>query len=194
MLTNRTIALLATALSLSACEVAPPTGPDVVAMPGPGKTLPQFQSEDASCRGYAAQQTGYASPSQAATQSAVGSAAVGTVLGAAAGAALGAAAGNAGVGAAIGAGSGLLMGSAVGAGNAADASDSLQQRYDIAYSQCMATQGNQIQAPPPPPPQPTYVYESPPPVYYAYPPPYYAYPPPGVIIEGGYGRGWGRRW
>ena len=38
------IALLAGSVSLSACVVAPPTGPEVVAMPGQGKTLPQFQS------------------------------------------------------------------------------------------------------------------------------------------------------
>jgi hypothetical protein len=191
MLKNRSIAMLVGSLTLAGCVVAPPTGPSVVAMPGPGKTLPQFQSEDASCRGYAGQQTGYASPQQAANQSAVGSAAVGTVLGAAAGAAIGAASGNAGAGAAIGAGSGLLVGSAVGAGNAADSADSLQQRYDIAYEQCMATQGNQIQTPPPPPPEPVYAYAPPPPYYY-YPPPYYAYPPPGVVIVGRFGRG--RRW
>ena len=147
---TKSIAVLFGTLALAACAVEPPTGPDVVAMPGPGKTLLQFQGEDATCRGYALQQTGFASPSQAATQSALGSAAVGTVVGAAAGAAIGAASGNPGAGAAIGAGSGLVLGSAVGAGNAAASEESVQQRYDIAYAQCMTTQGDKVQAPPAP--------------------------------------------
>ena len=184
------IALLAGSVSLSACVVAPPTGPEVVAMPGQGKTLPQFQNEDYTCRDYASRQIGYASPAHAANQSALGSAAIGTALGAAAGAALGAASGSAGTGAAIGAGSGLLLGSMIGAGNANASSDALQQRYDIAYAQCMTTQGNQIQAPPPPPRQaPVYVVEPTPPPYYYYPQPYYG-APPAVIFEGHFGHGW----
>lgn len=186
------IALLSAGLSLTACVVAPPTGPQVVAMPAQGKTLGQFQSDDANCRGYAAQQTGGASPAQAANQSALGSAAVGTALGAAAGAALGAASGSAGTGAAIGAGSGLLLGSLIGAGNASASAGDLQQRYDVAYAQCMTAQGDRIEAPPPPPPepQPVYMYGPPPPPYYYYPEPYYG-PPPGVIFEGRFGGGWG---
>ncbi len=185
------IALLAGSVALSACVVEPPTGPEVVAMPGQGKSLPQFQNEDYTCRDYAARQIGYASPAHAANQSALGSAAIGTVLGAAAGAALGAASGSAGTGAAIGAGSGLLLGSMVGAGNANASSQGLQQRYDVAYAQCMTTQGNQIQAPPPPPP-PVYVVDPTPPPYYYYPQPYYG-PPPGVIFEGHFGHGGGHR-
>ena len=192
---TKSIAALFGTLALAACAVEPPTGPEVVAMPGPGKTLPQFQEEDATCRGYALQQTGFASPSQAATQSALGSAAVGTVVGAAAGAAIGAASGNPGAGAAIGAGSGLVLGSAVGAGNAEASEESVQQRYDIAYAQCMTTQGDKVETPPPPPPESVYQYPpvgyAPyPPAYYSYPPPYYAYPP-GIVFEGGFGGGWG---
>jgi hypothetical protein len=194
MKTRTSIALLAAGFSLSACVVAPPTGPQVVAMPAEGKTLSQFQNDDYTCRSYASQQTGNASPAHAANQSAVGSAVVGTALGAAAGAALGAASGSAGTGAAIGAGSGLLLGSLIGAGNASASADDLQQRYDVAYAQCMTTQGNKIEAPPPPPPepepQPVYMYAPPPPPYYYYPEPYYG--PPGIIFEGRFGNGWGR--
>src|SRR5271156_1006391 len=90
-------------LALSACAVAPPQGPSVMALPQQGKPFEAFQQDDAICRGFATQQTGGASAAQAANNSAVGSAVVGTALGAATGAAIGAAAGGAGVGAAIGA-------------------------------------------------------------------------------------------
>jgi hypothetical protein len=138
------VAVLAGALSLGACAVTPPTGPNVLLFPPQGKDLAQFQREDGGCRGYAQQQIGGSSPQQAANQSAVGSAAVGTALGAGAGALLGAAGGNAGAGAAIGAGGGLLAGSAVGAGNAQASAGNLQQRYDTAYMQCMIANGNQL--------------------------------------------------
>src|SRR5262245_35400482 len=128
-------------LGLSACAVDAPAGPSLPVMPGDGKTLSQFQQDDAVCRQYAKQQTGI-SPGGAATEAGVGSAAVGTVLGAAAGALIGAAAGNPAAGAAIGGGAGLLGGSAVGIGNAAASADNIQQRYDLAYQQCMATSGN----------------------------------------------------
>jgi Glycine-zipper domain len=137
-------AALVAALALGACAVAPPEGPRVVALPGPGKTLVQFNQDDATCRGYASAQTGYASPSDVATQSAVNSAGLGTLVGAVAGVILGAATGNPGAGAAFGAGGGLLLGSAAGS-NAAEASAaSLQQRYDISYLQCMVSNGNRV--------------------------------------------------
>jgi len=156
-------------LALGACAVAPPAAPSVMAMPGPGKSVEQFQRDDIGCRQYAGAQTGYASPAAAANQAGVGSALIGTGLGAAAGALLGAAAGNAGVGAAIGAGSGLLLGSAAGAGNAAVSGAAVQQRYDMAYAQCMAANGDQVPMPPAYPPPPPYAYSP-------YPPgPYYGY-------------------
>jgi hypothetical protein len=157
------------AVALAGCTVEPPTGPDVAVMPGPKKTLPQFQQDDLRCRQYAGQITGGVAPAQAANQAGLGSAAIGTALGAAAGALLGAGSGNAGTGAAIGAGVGLLGGAAVGSGNAQASADNLQQRYDVAYTQCMATQGNQV-----PPP-------APPPVAYA-PPAYVVYPPPPPVV------------
>jgi len=174
-------------LLLGACAVEAPSGPSVPVMPGDGKTLSQFQQDDATCRQFANQQTGGASPAAAANQAAVGSAAIGTGLGAATGAIIGAGAGNPAAGAIIGAGAGLLTGSAVGAGNAAASAGNIQDRYDIAYQQCMTTTGNRTPmataaaAPAYAAPAPVYaapVYPAP--VYPAYPyyyPGYY-YPAP----------------
>ena len=136
-----------TALALSSCAVAPPPGPSVMALPGQGKNFQAFQQDDVACRQYASQQTGGASPDVAATNSAVGSAVVGTALGAAAGAAIGSVGGAAGAGAAIGGATGLLAGSAIGANNAAAAYGSVQQAYDVGYTQCMTAQGDTVQAP-----------------------------------------------
>ncbi len=139
--------VLATVLGgilLAGCAVRPPTGPTVLAVPPEGKNLGQFQQEEANCRNYAFNQIGI-TPAQGANQAAAGSAVAGTALGAAAGALLGAAGGSPGTGAALGAGTGLLAGSAVGANNAQVSSYSLQARYDQAYTQCLASTGNQVQ-------------------------------------------------
>jgi hypothetical protein len=176
--------------SLSACVVDGPTGPSVPVMPGDNKTLSQFQQDDATCRNFASQQTGI-SPDAAAQQAGVGTAVVSTLVGAAVGALIGTAAGNPAIGAAIGGGAGLLTGAAAGSGNAAISGGNVQERYDIAYQQCMQTTGNkttlaQAVVPQPypapvyaaPAPAPTYYYPPPPPVYYYPPPPVYYYPPP----------------
>ena len=132
-------------LILTACAVSPPTGPTVLALPPEGKDLVRFQQEDTGCRAYGQQQIGYGSPQHAANQNALGSAGVGTAVGAAAGAVIGAAGGAAGTGAAVGATAGLLAGSAIGSSNASSSAFVLQQRYDIAYAQCMAASGNSVQ-------------------------------------------------
>ena len=116
-----TLLIATSAVALSACAVAPPPGPSVMAVPGQGKSFEAFQQDDYGCRQFAAAQTGGVPPGVAASNSAVGSAVAGTALGAAAGAAIGAAAGAAGPGAAIGAATGLIAGSAIGS-NAAAAS------------------------------------------------------------------------
>jgi hypothetical protein len=193
-----TLAGTAGVLAVNACAVAPPAGPTVMALPGQGKTFPQFQHDDYTCRGYAAQQTGYQQPGQAGTNAAVGSAVLGTALGAAAGAAIGAAAGNPGAGAAIGAATGLVGGSAVGANNAYASEAGLQQRYDIAYTQCMYANGNTVQSPPPAyAGYPAYGYPVGP--YYGagyYGPGFYGggYYGPSVVVGFGGGWGWGGGW
>jgi len=182
-------------LALSACAVAPPQGPTVMALPQQGKPFEVFQQDDATCRGYASQQTGGASAAQAANNSAVGSAVVGTALGAAAGAALGSVGGAVGAGAAIGGATGLLAGSAIGANNAQYAGGNVQARYDTAYTQCMYSKGNTVRSAPS-----GYAGGYGYPAYgYAYPSPYYGpgFYGPAVVVGGGWGwgrGGWHRHW
>jgi hypothetical protein len=181
---------LVSVLALSACAVAPPQGPSVMALPPQGKPLEAFQQDDATCRGFASQQTGGASAAQAANNSAVGSAIVGTALGAGGGAALGSVGGAVGAGAAIGGATGLLAGSAIGAGNAQAAGANVQSRYDTAYTQCMYSKGNSVQSAPGgyAAGYPGGYYPGP----YAYGPAYYG---PAVVVGGGWGYGgWHRHW
>jgi uncharacterized protein YcfJ len=146
-------ALLAAAASVALASCAsPPLGPTVSVMPAPNKPFPVFQQEDAECRGYAGSQVAGA-PEQA-NSNLIGSTIVGTLLGAA----IGGAAGG-GKGAAIGAGAGAVIGTGVGANGTAWSQMSIQQRYNVAYIQCMYSHGNQVpgytvMAPPPPPPPP----------------------------------------
>ena len=164
---------LAGVLALGACTVPPPTGPTVAVMPGQGKSFQQFQADDYNCRNFAQSRIGI-TPGEAAANSAVGSAAVGTLGGAAIGALAGAAGGNAALGAAAGAGAGLLLGSAAGAGASQQSYAWAQHDYDVAYLQCMVSNGNQA---PQPTAAPTYPGYYPPPGYayrpYPYPYPYY---------------------
>ena len=160
-----------------------PTGPSVMVLPGTGKPFEQFQVDDASCRGWAAQQAGITTGAVGDRTTLTG-AVIGTAVGAAAGAALGAAAGNPAIGAAAGAGVGLLGGTAIGAGEAAGAVSAVQRRYDAGYMQCMYAKGNRIPvsrgsqaysaSPPPSPPPPP-----PPPPAPAAPPANAPPPPPG---------------
>lgn len=163
---NRTLKVLSLgALVLMTGCVTVPSGPSLMSLPGSGKSFDQFRFDDADCRQYASSQVGGSTPDQAGVDSGVKSAAVGTVVGAAAGAAIG---GNS-AGAAAGAGIGLLGGALAGSGAANASSYTLQQRYDIGYTQCMYAKGHKVPvsgrfasssdrparryaAPPPPPP------------------------------------------
>jgi hypothetical protein len=157
-------------------------------LPAQGKSFEAFQQDDASCRGYAMQQTGGASSAEAANQSTLGSAALGTALGAGVGAALGSIGGSFGAGAALGGATGLLAGSAMGASNAQVAGGSAQGRYDTAYTQCMYSRGNTVQSAPR-----GYAGYYGSPSYGYYPTPYYgpSYYGPSVVIGGGWGFGGG---
>ena len=119
-----------------------PTAPMVPAMAGSQKTMEQFASDDANCRGYA--QAGVNGPSQAATNNVAANTAASTVFAAAAGALIGSVSGNAGAGAAIGAGTGLLFGSAAGSGYASASTYQLQSQYDALYLQCMYEHGHRV--------------------------------------------------
>jgi uncharacterized protein YcfJ len=157
------------ALALSAlagCVVAPPTGPRSVAMPPAGKSYEQFTAEDQYCRQAAQNQIAPAPSEEQSTNQVLGSAVVGTAVGAVAGAALGSASGHMGGGAAVGGAMGALVGTSVGASNAQAGGASMQRNYDIAYTQCMVSKGNTVQAPP----QPVYMSA---PYGYGYDPYYY---------------------
>jgi hypothetical protein len=133
--------------------VTPPVGPTVTVLPGPGKPFDVFAEEDAYCRDFARQQVAGA-PEQANSQ-VIASAVVGTLLGAGLGAAVGA-----GRGAAVGAATGALIGTGTGSSGSAWSQMSVQQRYNVAYMQCMYAKGNQVPgytvvaAAPPSPPAP----------------------------------------
>jgi len=174
---------VAAVLALSACAVAPPSGPRVMALPGPGKDFGVFQQEDAMCRQFASDRSGGTASAQAATNNAVGTAVVGTAVGAGLGAALGSLGGQVGTGAAIGATAGALVGGSAGASSAQLSASDLQQRYDASYTQCMYAHGDSVQSPPGgyraggPGPYP----------YYGYGPGYIG----GPAIVVGTGWGWG---
>jgi hypothetical protein len=173
-------------LALSACAVAPPSGPGVMALPGPGKDFSTFQQEDASCRQFASAQSGGSASAQAATNNAVGTAVVGTAVGAGLGAALGSISGNLGAGAAVGGAAGALVGGSAGAASAQNSAAGIQQRYDTSYTQCMYAHGDTVQSPPG-----GYRAAAGP---YPYPYPYYYGPAYGPTVVVGTGWGWGRGW
>jgi uncharacterized protein YcfJ len=170
-----------TSLALVAGCATPPPGPTVAVMPGQNKNFDAFAADQAVCTGYANQQT--YGQAQVANNQAVGGAILGTVLGAG----IGAAAGG-GTGAAIGAASGALAGTTLGAGYSGSANYGIQQRYNIAYAQCMAAKGNQVPqsqaAYGPPAAGPGYGPGYGPAGYYGGGYPYDGYP------YGGYGWGW----
>jgi uncharacterized protein YcfJ len=148
---KQTIAGLSLMALLSACA-SQPIGPTVPVMPAPGKPFDVFAQDEASCKAYAQDQIG--GSVDKANNTAIGTAVIGTVLGAGLGAAVGG-----GSGAGIGAASGAVLGTGVGAGTSSNTQMTIQQRYDIAYSQCMYSKGNQVPgflpAPPAgPPPAP----------------------------------------
>jgi hypothetical protein len=153
---------LAPLLLLAACA-STPTGPNVMVLPGSGKSFDQFRFDDYECRQYAHGQAGGTEPNQAAANSGVASAAVGAAVGTVAGAAIG---GSRGAG--VGAGLGLATGAVAGTGAAAHSGRTAQHRYDMGYQQCMYAKGHKIpmavsrydrrpayrEATPPPPPPP----------------------------------------
>ncbi len=163
---------LVAVLPFLAC-VALPNGPDIVVMPGTGKSFELFRHDDATCREFGAQSIAGATSDEAASRSAVKSALTGAVVGAAAGGAIWGARG-----AAIGAGTGLLVGSAAGSSASAYASGIMQQRYDVAYMQCMYTKGNRVPTSGSLVAAPSPAFYPPPPPGYPHPPRRYAPPPP----------------
>lgn len=141
------------AIGLAACTSPAPTGPNVAVMPAPNKPFDVFQNDNFYCRDYAGRSIGVI-PAQQEQQQIATSAVTGAAIGAVAGAAIG----GHGDAAAAGAGVGLLAGTVVGMDRAQYGNYTLQERYDLAYMQCMYAKGNQVPgytsrvAIPPPPP------------------------------------------
>lgn len=143
MKTSRISKILAAALALAAGGCATtPTAPNVTVLPGSQKSPDQFQVDANFCQQQA--QALLANDAQAANNQAVANAAVATFIGAVAGALMGQGSYNPSAAAGWGAGTGLLIGSTVAGGNSQAASYSLQQRFDVAYMQCMYQRGNQV--------------------------------------------------
>ena len=143
-----------------------------MSLPGTGKSFDQFCADDIECRQFASSQVVGTTPNQASAASGVQNAAIGTAVGAAAGALI-----DGSSGAATGAGVGLLVGTLTGSSAANASSYTLQQRYDIGYTQCMYAKGDKVPvsghfaaASERPAPR---RYDTPPP-----PPPGYGTPPP----------------
>ena len=129
-------AVILAPLLLQACD-SQPTGPTVAVMPAPNKPFEVFQSDQSLCKQYASGEV--QGGAQQANNRQVGTAVAGTLVGAGLGAVI-----DGGRGAAIGAGAGILGGAAAGAGPSGHAQNGLQQRYDLAYSQCMYARGNTV--------------------------------------------------
>jgi hypothetical protein len=161
---------------LAGCATVPPSGPSVMVLPGSYSNFDQFRHDQALCNQYALDTTGQTAR-QAAVDSAVNSAVAGAAVGAAAGALVGAASHDADEGAAAGAGIGLITGSAAGMAAYHHAAAEMQDRYDMAYVQCMYAKGHQVPLPagytaqPGPAPAPPQPATPPAPAPHALPPP-----------------------
>ena len=131
------IPLLAVASLTVAC-VGLPAGPDVMALPGTGRSFDEFRSDDLFCRDYAMQQIGGSGRERAANSAVISNAAIGAAVGALAGAAF---AGRDGAG--VGAGTGLIVGGMSGVENAQGLRGG-QRQYDHAYVQCMYGKGHRV--------------------------------------------------
>lgn len=136
---------LAAAMLIAGCT-SQPTAPTTQVMPGPNKSFADFQDDQVVCKNFAQQQTSGAVES--AREREVGGGLLTTVLGAGLGAAVGG-----GRGAAIGAASGAVVGTGYGAATSSGTQHTVQQQYDIAYSQCMYSKGNQVPGFAPPAPK-----------------------------------------
>jgi uncharacterized protein YcfJ len=134
MKTIKKLLLLAFVAALTACASVP-TSPSIAVMPAPGKPFEIFQQDDATCKSYAHQQLGR-DPNDVAGEQVASGIVVGSVIGAAAGTILGDRRG--------GTATGVIIGAAAGSDAAAHSHYSMQNRYDIAYSQCMYAKGNQV--------------------------------------------------
>jgi hypothetical protein len=127
---------LAGALVVSAC-VQTPMGSTVPVMPGPNKSLANFQSDQSTCQQFA--QQAVADQVQGANLRGLGTAALTTALGAGLGGAIGG-----GRGAGIGAASGAIGGAGLNAVGSSNTQRSIQAQFDNAFAACMFSLGNTV--------------------------------------------------
>jgi hypothetical protein len=134
--------LVLAASMLSGC-VTQPMGPTALVMPGSGKPFEAFAQEQATCKQFAGGQVD--GGAAMANLQELGTAALSTALGAGLGAAA-----YRGRGAELGSSMGAVAGASLAARGSARDQNSLQGRYDLAYTQCMYAKGNQIAVAAPP--------------------------------------------
>lgn len=161
-------------LLLGACTVMP-VGPSVMALPGPTKTIEQYQADSAACQQRASALIAASAGATAAVadNQAAQTAAASTVWGATTGALIGAATYQGAEGAAIGAVTGLLFGALAGSSYTNMSSYQLQRGYDRTFLDCMHASGNKV------PMMRGYAYGPPRPGHrYPVPSEYSPYPPP----------------
>ncbi|MSP03652.1 MAG: glycine zipper family protein [Acetobacteraceae bacterium] len=127
---------LCAALMLSACA-SQPLGPTARVMPAPGKPFEVFAQDQALCKQFADAETD--SDAIMSNVKQFGTAVVSTALGAGLGAAV-----RGGRGAQAGGALGGIAGSSMAARGTAHDQNTIQGRYDLAYTQCMFARGNQI--------------------------------------------------
>ncbi len=151
MWTWMSIAATAQIIVLAGCVPAV-MAPSVAATPGPGKMPTDLASDTTACAAQANQQM--APAIQAANNQVAGTVLLNAVIGGGGSAAAGAS--NSEVAA-----NSVANGATAGAANAQAAAATLQQQYDVAYSQCMYARGDNV---------PPYYMQ---PVYYAEPEPTY---------------------
>jgi hypothetical protein len=127
---------LVTSVLLAGCATTP-MGPTARVMPAPGKPFEVFAGDQTTCKQYASGEVGDGSLTSNLKQ--LGTAALTTGLGAGLGAAV-----HGARGAEIGGAVGGIAGGAMAAHGSAQDQHSLQGRYDLAYTQCMYSHGNQV--------------------------------------------------
>ena len=133
--TPNTASLLAIVL-LSGCA-SQPMGPTAHVMPAPGKSFEVFAQDQATCKQFADNEV--SGGATMANLKEFGTAAITTGLGAGLGAAI-----RGERGAEVGGSIGAIGGGALAGHGSARDQNSLQGRYDLAYTQCMYARGNQV--------------------------------------------------
>ena len=134
-------AAMLAAFGLAGCATDP-IGPTARVMPAPGKPFAVFAQDQANCKQFASGEVG--GGAALADLKRLGGAALSSGLGAGLGAAIGHGR-STGIGAALGG----IAGAAAGGSYSARDQHDLQSRYDLAYSQCMYSRGNQVAGVPP---------------------------------------------